>query len=307
MATLLSGSRSISDLEHWSSFFSVFGIRRKIQKIFINDRGQITQYRILYSPFPDSPYLPTNSASGGDREAERADKTDSYSCEEESAGAQLMPYCLPYRASHPRSRSSISSGVKRAGADSGGGDRGNPFNDEVGTEDCSTDNSSTDDDGDDAGDVASPCRDESPSCLPLSIAVTDFHFLVLARVYSQRTKSKSKPIVSSKADRISSPVAGRRVEGDRRTERSSKTRYKRSSGYYLIAMSRLDGSLSQCIDLTTHQPSNSIVRLKPLSHPQVIQSSGRPLLAGMKRNISHPSSLSPTDSTSLFSTSPFRY
>ena len=159
-----------------------------------------------------------------------------------------MPYSLPYRASHPRSRSLISPGVTRAGAGSGGGDKGNPFNDEVEVEDCSTDGSQSDsvDDDDDARNLA----DQSPSCLPLSIAVTDFHFLVLARVYSQRAKSKSKPVVSSKSDVFCSPVAGRRVEGERRTERSSKTRYKRSSGYYLIAMSRLDGSLSQSIDLT---------------------------------------------------------
>ena len=210
-----------------------------------------------------------------------------------------MPYSLPYRASHPRSRSLISPGVTRAGAGSGGGDKGNPFNDEVEVEDCSTDDGSQSDSvDDDARNLASPRRDESP-CLPLSIAVTDFHFLVLARVYSQRAKSKSKPVVSSKSDVFCSPVAGRRVEGERRTERSSKTRYKRSSGYYLIAMSRLDGSLSQCIDLTPHQPSSSIVRLKPHSHPQVTQHSGRPLSAGMTRIIPHLFSLYPTDSTSL--------
>ena len=249
-------------------------------------------------PSLTSSYLLTHSASGDGRETARADRTESSSCEEESAGAQLMPYSLPCRASHPRSRSLRSPGVTRAGAGSGGGDKGNPFNDEVEVEDCSTDDGSQSDSVDDDDDARN-LADQSPSCLPLSIAVTDFHFLVLARVYSQRAKSKSKPVVSSKSDVFCSPVAGRRVEGERRTERSSKTRYKRSSGYYLIAMSRLDGSLSQCVDLTPHQASSSIARLKPHSHSQVTQHSGRPLSAGMTRIIPHLFSLYPTDSTSL--------
>ena len=209
-----------------------------------------------------------------------------------------MPYTLP-SLSRSRSLSPRASRMERGGTGGGGGDAGNPFDREVGAENSSSDDSSQSDSIDDYdydGTRASPCRDgdesPSPSCLPLSIAVTDFHFLVLARVYSQRAKSisKSKSRVSpvSKADRMSSPAV-RRVEGERRAERSSKTRCKRSSRYYLIAMSRLDGSLSQCIDLTPQQPSSSIVRLKQHSQPQVVQHSGRPLVAGTYEETNIPS------------------
>lgn len=207
-----------------------------------------------------------------------------------------MPYALP-SLSRSHSLSPRASRMERGVAGGAGGDAGNPFDREMGAEDSSSDDSSQSDSIDDYdGTRASPCRDgdesPSPSCLPLSIAVTDFHFLVLARVYSQRAKSisKSKSRVSpvSKADRMSSPAV-RRVEGERKAERSSKTRYRRSSRYYLIAMSRLDGSLSQCIDLTPQQPSSSIVRLKQHSQPQVVQHSGRPLLVGTYEEINTPS------------------
>ena len=109
----------------------------------------------------------------------------------------------------------------------------------------------------------------SSSCIPLSIAVTDFHFLVLCRVRLAGSESVGR-------------VPGRieTVEGDRnkKAERGKIAEAKRQEqvgsnmGYYLLAMSRLDGSLTESIDLSTRAPS-SAVRIRP-HHPHTAHHQG---------------------------------
>jgi hypothetical protein len=176
-------------------------------------------------------------------------------------GAQLMPYILPPMPSSSRL------GAER---DKGGG---NPFDEGPDEDGAGASSSGEDDDNSDTGDdhsgeypspSSSSRRDSSSSssCTPLSIAVTDFHYLVLARVRSWGAESRSKIQAGGKGTELA-------VRREREKERGRGRGGRRSEGklgYYLLAMSRLDGALSQCIDLTSQAHSSSIVRFKLATH-----------------------------------------
>jgi hypothetical protein len=182
------------------------------------------------------------------------------------SGAQLMPYILPPIPSYR---------LQGAERDRGGDKGGNPF--EEGPDDEAEASSSEDDEdnsdteeghGEYPSSSSSTRRDtssSSSSCSPLSIAVTDFHYLVLARVRSWGAESRSKV----QAGGIGPGPAGRR-EKERGRGRGGR-RSEGKLGYYLLAMSRLDGALSQCIDLTSQAHSSSIVRFKLTTHPHTTQ------------------------------------
>ena len=178
-----------------------------------------------------------------------------------SSGAQLMPYIFPSTTSSFRGKTAEEEG-------DGESDREEDLSD-----------SSTDDKWNRSS--SSPLSSEkrrplSSTSTPLSIAVTDFHFLVLCRV--RLTGSES-------ASRVPSRTETGQFEKKKKAERGKIGEAKRqeqagsSVGYYLLAMSRLDGSLTESIDLSSRTPSSgsgssssssssSIVKVKsPHPHP----------------------------------------
>jgi hypothetical protein len=180
-----------------------------------------------------------------------------------------MPYILPPMSSYR---------LLGAERDRGGGKGGNPFEEgpeeEAGASSSGEDednSGSEEDHGESPSSSSSTRRDStsssSSSCTPLSIAVTDFHYLVLARVRSWGAESKSKLQAGGKGP-------GPRAAGRREKERGRGRGGRRSEGrlgHYLLAMSRLDGALSQSIDLTSQMLSSSIVRFKVATHPHTTQ------------------------------------
>lgn len=150
-----------------------------------------------------------------------------------SSGAQLMPYIFP---------SSTFSGVE--------GDRSGESDGEDDLSDSSIDenlnNSSS------SSLSSKKIRTLSTSCIPLSIAVTDFHFLVLCRVRFTGLESVSR---GGDGERNKKPEKGKVAEANRQEQGGS------GMGYHLLAMSRLDGTLSESIDLSSGK-SSSILRGK---------------------------------------------
>jgi hypothetical protein len=178
-----------------------------------------------------------------------------------------MPYILPPVPSYR---------LQGAERDRGGDKGGNPF-EEGPDEEAGASSSGDDEDNSDTEEghgeypssSSSTRRDtsSSSSCTPLSLAVTDFHYLVLARVRSWGAESRSK--VQAGGIGPGPGPAGRR-EKERGRGRGGR-RSEGKLGYYLLAMSRLDGALSQCIDLTSQAHSSSIVRFKLTTHPHTTQ------------------------------------
>ena len=156
-----------------------------------------------------------------------------------SSGAQLMPYIFP---------SSTFSGVEGDG--SGESDGEEDLSDSSIDENLSNSSSSS---------LSSKkVRTLSTSCIPLSIAVTDFHFLVLCRVRFTGLESVSRGqsrVDSGDGERNKKAEKGKVAEANRQEQGGS------GMGYHLLAMSRLDGSLSESIDLSSGK-SSSILRGK---------------------------------------------
>lgn len=177
-----------------------------------------------------------------------------------SSGAQLMPYIFP--SSTPSSREKTVEGEG-----DGESDREEDLSD-----------SSTDDKSNRSS--SSPLSSEksrplSSSSIPLSIAVTDFHFLVLCRVRSTGAESASRiPSRTETGQFEKNKKAGRGQIGEAKRQEQVGS----SVGYYLLAMSRLDGSLTESIDLssrtsTPSSSSSSSIRVKP-AHPQTAHHQG---------------------------------
>ena len=168
-----------------------------------------------------------------------------------SSGAQLMPYIFPSSTSSSREKTADEEG-------DGESDREEDLSD-----------SSTDDKWNRS--PSSPLSSEkrrplSSSSIPLSIAVTDFHFLVLCRV--RLTGSESASRVPSRTE-IGQFEKNKKAERGKIGEAKRQEQAGSSVGYYLLAMSRLDGSLTESIDLSSRTPSSSsssIVKVKS-SHP----------------------------------------
>ena len=83
--------------------------------------------------------------------------------------------------------------------------------------------------------------------IPISLAVTDFHFLVLANIQFFRNNQKGGGKGNYKDKK-----------GDNRNQGKEKGRgmFSGKSNIFLLAFSRLDGTLSQSIELRTEIPTN---------------------------------------------------
>ena len=89
--------------------------------------------------------------------------------------------------------------------------------------------------------------------IPISLAVTDFHFLVLANIQffrnNQKGKEKEKGVGKGNY---------KDKKGDNRNKGKERGRgiFSGKSNIFLLAFSRLDGTLSQSIELRTEIPTN---------------------------------------------------
>ena len=179
------------------------------------------------------PYIHSVAAVGRDG------RNDNGSMESGSSGAQLMPYIFP---------SSTFSGVEGEGSGESDGD-----------EDLSDSSIDENSNNSSSSSLSSKkIRTLSSSCTPLSIAVTDFHFLVLCRVRFTGPQSASRApsrVESGDGERNKKAEKGKVAEAQRQEQLGSGV------GYHLLAMSRLDGSLSESIDLNSGK-SSSILRGK---------------------------------------------
>ena len=201
----------------------------------------------------------TNAATGG-------------SITGSSQGAQLMPYSLslPFlrnlkdRKQRKESKGSILSNRYNAG---------NPFEDEQDEE-----QEDDEDDDDRQTDLSSDSENENQNqngnvkgnfilesstysnkskayVIPISLAITDFHFLVLAKILLLRNNQKEnkkrggRGIYKDRDDNGYAEVIG----SDHRNKGSERGR---EPNLFLLAFSRLDGTLSQSIELRTQIPKN---------------------------------------------------
>lgn len=173
-----------------------------------------------------------------------------------SSGAQLMPYIFPSSAFSSREKTVEGEG-------DGESDREEDLSDSS-TDDKSNRSSSS-------PSSSEKSRPLSSSSIPLSIAVTDFHFLVLCRVRVTGSESASRvPSRTETGQFEKNKKAGRGQIG----EAKRQEQVGNSVSYYLLAMSRLDGSLTESIDLSSRTPTpSSSIRVKP-PHPQTADHQG---------------------------------
>ena len=98
--------------------------------------------------------------------------------------------------------------------------------------------------------------------IPISLAVTDFHFLVLANIQFFRNNQKGKEKEKGGGKGNYKDEKGSRyteiTDRDNRKKGIEKVRgiFSGKSNIFLLAFSRLDGTLSQSIELKTEIPTN---------------------------------------------------
>ena len=218
-----------------------------------------------------------------------------------SQGAQLMPYSLslPFlknlqeRKQRKESKSSVLSNRYNAG---------NPFEDEQDEEqedDEDDDNRHTDLSSDSEnenqnqnGNVKGNFLLESSTSsnksnayvIPISLAITDFHFLVLAKILflrKNRKECKKREGRGIYEDRDDNEYTGV-IDSDHKNKGSERGR---EPNLHLLAFSRLDGTLSQSIELRTQIPKKKC----QVSHG-IQQQQHRTVTDSRKKNSSENSS-----------------